>query len=68
MHGDSHYRPWEIQRLTEPEIAAALDADLSKRRSPEGSVPLASAEEVRAHLEAIRSMTPEEKLRQAMED
>lgn len=68
MHGDSHYRPWEILRLTEPEMLAALDADLTKRRPPTESTPLGSDEEVRAFLERRRALTPEERLREAMEE
>ncbi len=41
MHGDDHYRPWEIRRMTYPEIELALDADLSKKRPPHGSVAVA---------------------------
>ena len=67
MHGESHYRPWEILRLTEPEILAALDDDLSERRPPEGSVPLGPGQE-REWIERLRAMTPEERLRRAMED
>lgn len=68
MHGESHYRPWEIQRLTESEILAALDDDISKRRPPEGGVPLDGPGAEAAYIQHMRSLPPEERLRRAMEE
>jgi hypothetical protein len=68
MHGESHYRPWEIQRLTDAELLAVLDDDVSERRPPTGSTPLNSHEEVIAHIERLRSMTALERLEAAMEE
>lgn len=67
-HGEGHFRPWEIERLTEPELLLALDDDTSKRRPPTGSTPFNSHEEILAYVEMWRTMTPEERLRRAMED
>lgn len=62
MHGDSHYRPWEILRLTEPEIAAALDSDLTKRRPPEGSVSFVSDAQRVAWMQERIAETPRQML------
>lgn len=68
MHGESHYWPWEIQRLTEPEMLAALDDDLSKRRPPSYGTALMTDADVQAYLERMRSMTPRERLQAAREE
>lgn len=68
LHGESHYRPWEILRLTEPEILAALDDDLSQRRPPTGGVDLNAPGAAEAYIQRLRAMSPEERLRRAMED
>jgi hypothetical protein len=62
MHGESHYRPWEILEMTEAEIVAALDSDLSKRRPPQGSVTFHSDAERRAWMERRIAETPRELL------
>ena len=68
VHKENGFKPWEIERLTEPEILLALDDDFSKRRPPTGSTPLNSPEEVLAYIQRRRSMTPAELLAEAMED
>lgn len=68
MHGESHYRPWEILKLTEPEMLAALDSDVAKARPPEGLTPLETPEEMLAYLRRRKAMTAEERLAEAMED
>lgn len=65
---NSRMMPWDINRLTEPEMLLMLDADMTKHRPPTGSTPLQSHEEVLAYVEMWRKMTPEERLRRAMED
>lgn len=67
-HGELGLRPWEIERLTEPEILLALDDDFSKRRPPTGATPLQSEEEIAAYIQRVRDMTPEQRLQEAMED
>lgn len=63
MHGESHYRPWEIDQMTMPEIALALDDNLEKPRGP--SYADAFGEDVEAYIERRRRMTNWQKLEAA---
>jgi len=63
MHGTMRLRPWEIDRLTVPELVLALDSDLETRRAPGGGVALGKVMGDReAYATWWRSMTPLERL------
>lgn len=63
MHGESHYRRWEIDAMTMPELALAMDDDLEKPRGP--SYADASGDDVEAYIERRRRMTAWERLQEA---
>lgn len=63
MHGRPRLRPWEIERLTVPELALALDQDIDSRRTPSGGAPK-SHEEVLAYAAWWRGLTPRERIEQ----
>jgi|HubBroStandDraft_5_1064220.scaffolds.fasta_scaffold55141_6 hypothetical protein len=65
MHGTTRLRPWEIARMTWPEIALACDQDLSKPRPPSGSQVHRESDRARIYAEIqakFRSMTAAERL------
>lgn len=60
FHGRMRLRPWEIERMTVPELILALDDDLEKSRGPTGSVPLTPE-----YIAWWRSLTVEDRIAQA---
>jgi hypothetical protein len=66
MHGKMKLRPWEILRMTPPEMILALDDDISKREPPEGAKPFALGQE-EAIAERYRNMTAIERYREAID-
>ena len=67
MHGQMRLRPWEIERLTIPEVALALDEDVSKPRAPGGGMPMSYPDKL-AWIAQLRAMTPRERLEMAREN
>ena len=66
MHGGLKMRPWEIMQLTLPEVALALDEDVSKPRAPSYADAVGAAG-VQAYLERRRRMSMRQRLAEAVE-
>ena len=64
----AYLKPWEIERLTEPEILLCLDDDFTTRRPPTAGTPLHTHEDVLAYVQTWRNMTPQERLQRALEE
>jgi hypothetical protein len=62
MHGGMKLRPWEIDRLSWAEVAAALDEDLDQKKPPPGSAPLNDPATMAAYAARERSLTPRARL------
>jgi hypothetical protein len=63
MHGKQRLRIWEIDEMTEAEVALALDDDLEKPRPP--SYSDAVGNDVDAYIAERRRMTHWQKLKKA---
>ena len=61
MNGHSHYRPWEILRMTIPEVVLAIDDDVERVRIPGGGVPMDKGQ-IREHAMKLRALTPRERM------
>ena len=69
MGGGPGLRPWEIRKLTIPEIALFLDGDGNHPTPPRGGgQTFMSHQEHLAWVVQRRAMTPLEKLEEAMRD
>lgn len=66
MHGRLRLRPWELRRLTLPELARALDEPDGKRKPPSGAKEM-SATDVIEYAARYRAMTPRQRLELAKE-
>ncbi len=64
MNGDARLRPWEIRRLTLPEIALLLDEHGDKPTPPANARPVTDHAEHVRRLERLRRMTPMERLKE----
>lgn len=64
MHSDSHWRPWEIERMTPVEIMLALDGDTEKHRTPPGGTDIQLGG-TQSYADWWRSLTPAQRLERA---
>lgn len=67
MVGKARLKPWEIRRLTLPEMCLLLDDDLEKASPPPGGRRFTSTVERDDWIKELRSMTPLERLQAARE-